>query len=77
MERKTNAALDSDKESENEDPDGTSQGLDQASTSPRRVLVGPRQVHTEYKMHTYRTIYMLVQHGRAGTDPLNCYPDNL
>ena len=26
-------------------------------------LIGPRQVHAEYKMHTCKTIYTLVQHG--------------
>ena len=26
-------------------------------------LIGPRQVHAEYKMHTCKAIYMLVQHG--------------
>ena len=26
-------------------------------------LIGPCQVHAEYKMHTCRTIYTLVQHG--------------
>ena len=35
----SNAALDSDKESETEEPDGTSQGVDQASTTtPGGVL---------------------------------------
>ena len=26
-------------------------------------LIGPRQVHAEYKMHTCKTIYTLIQHG--------------
>ena len=34
-------------------------------------LIGPRQVHAEYKMHTCKTIYMLVLHvqfsGRLAT----------
>ena len=34
----SNAALDSDKESETEEQDGTSQGVDQASTTPGGVL---------------------------------------